>query len=216
MLRVRPTAGYSGCNFIAVGGIGEFFEWNQKENWEAARKALHEYPAPGYYRFEFSERKNNDQPFHTLIPSFVLQKILDATNDFPLRTEGGQAINHGNYGNSKACVDSVFKTALKRSGINVSGHLSPHDFRDVFRTEATIQGVDFEAREFALGHGIDTRGYDKCYGDLHWLWGELEKIYKRNAVQSENKELREAFAELKKRVDAWEPAVRLRGLTDGS
>jgi hypothetical protein len=77
-------------------------------------------------------------------------------------------------------VDSAFKTALKRSRIPVNGHLSPHDLHDVFRTEATIQGVDYDAREFAIGHTVDPRGYDKCYSDLTWLWKELSKIYQTN------------------------------------
>jgi hypothetical protein len=183
-------------------GIGEFFEWNRRENWEVARKALQEYPTPEYYRFEFSERKSNDQPFHTLIPGFVLHEILDATSSFPPKTEGGKPVNHENYGNSKACVDSAFKTALKRSGIKVSGHLSPHDLRDVFRTEATIQDFDYDAREFAIGHTVDPRGYDKCYSALGWLWKELSRIYKRQnveelkAVARENEELRERVKKL--------------------
>ena len=82
-------------------GIGEFFEWNRLENWEAARKALQAYPVPEYYRFEFQGRKSNDQPFHTLIPSFVLQEIFDSTSDFPLRTSGGQVLNQENYHNAK-------------------------------------------------------------------------------------------------------------------
>ena len=104
-------------------------------------------------------------------------------------------------------VDSAFKTALKRSRINENGHLSPHDLRDVFRTEATIQGVDYDAREFAIGHTVDPRGYDKCYSDLNWLWKELTKIYKRQSTEElkgmaqENRDLQERINRLEGRFE---------------
>jgi hypothetical protein len=177
-------------------GIGEFFEWNRAENWEAARITLQAYPPPEYYRFEFEGRKSNDQPFHTLIPTFALTEIFDSKTQFPLRTAGSHELNLANYHNSKVSVDAAFKTALKRARINPAGHLSPHDLRDVFRTQATIQGVDYDAREFSLGYTIDPRGYDKCYANLPWLWRELSKIYKQPSTEGiknmakENEELR--------------------------
>jgi integrase len=122
-------------------GIGEFFEWNRPENWKDAQHALEAYPRPEYYRFEFMERKSNDQPFHTLIPVQVLDDILSSAAVFPLTPKGGHPLDHAHYHNSKVVVDSAFRTALKRSGLTITGHLSPHDLRDVFRTEATIKGA---------------------------------------------------------------------------
>jgi hypothetical protein len=177
-------------------GIGEFFEWNRAENWESAKLAIHAYPPPEYHLFQFEGRKSNDQPFHSLIPTFALNEIFEAKPSFPLRTAGGQELDLAHYHNSKVSVDSAFRTALKRARINLTGHLSPHDLRDVFRTQATIQGVDYDAREFSLGHTIDPRGYDKCYANLPWLWGELSKIYKQPSPErirnmaKENEELR--------------------------
>lgn len=95
----------------------------------------------------------------------------------------------------------IFRTALRRSGLNFNGHLSPHDFRDVFRTEATIKGADYDAREFALGHQIDPRGYDKCYADLPWLWKEISKIYAKAPTESTHK--------LEEKVTQLELAVRM-------
>ena len=196
-------------------GIGEFFEWNQTRNWEMAKKAIGAYPPPEYFRFEFDGRKSNDQPFHTLIPTFALSEVLEATSDFPLRTRGGQPINHENYHSAKVSVDSAFKTALQRSHINPNGHLSPHDFRDVFRTEGTIKGVDFDAREFAIGHTIDPRGYDKCYNDLTWLWKELSKIYKHETFHNDPQAatLREELEQLKLAVRTLQDASGLKVVT---
>ena len=158
-------------------GVGEFYEWNRPENWEQGKIAIHAYPPPEYYPFEFSRRKSNDQPFYTLIPAFLLNEIYTSDVQFPLCSRRGQPLGQEHYHTSQVNVSSAFKTALQRSGITANGHLSPHDFRDVFRTETTIKGVDYDAREFALGHTIDPRGYDKCYSDLAWLWKELSKLY---------------------------------------
>jgi integrase len=190
-------------------GIGEFFEWNRQENWDAARKLLQQFPRPEYYQFEFPGRKTNDQPFYSLIPTLALDEIYASEAPLPLATRL-HPLDHAHYLASKNAVDSAFKTALQRSGIAVNGHLSPHDLRDTFRTEATIRGVDYDAREFALGHTVDPRGYDKCYSDLGWLWKELSKLYipaapKLEAINKENQELRNALTEVTKEV------ARLRG-----
>jgi len=152
------------------------------------------------------ERKSNDQPFHTLIPVQVLEDVLTSAAVFPLIPKGGHPLDHAHYHNSKVVVDSAFRTALKRSGLTITGHLSPHDLRDVFRTEATIKGADYDAREFAFGHQIDPRGYDKCYNDFNWLWKELSKIYKQQTPQlgtltQENEQLRGDLSKIRKDIE---------------
>ena len=82
-------------------------------------------------------------------------------------------------------------------------------------------GFDMDCAKFWCGQvgQIDRLKYDKFYRDQEYLSDQykLAEPYlniisnwqpEAKAAAKENQELRQAFAELKKRVDAWEPAVR--------
>ena len=63
-----------------------------------------------------------------------------------------------------------------------ANRLELHELRDTFKTTGTRSGAAYEAVEFALGHQLDLRGYEKCWSDEAWMWGELSKIYEKQRV----------------------------------
>lgn len=182
-------------------GIGEFFQFNSARNWESVRAWHHSDPSVEYYRIEFPGRKSNNQPFYSLIPHKVIQEIIESGVKTPFLTfDGkyeGRVLNAENYHNSEVCLNSAFKRALKRTKIKVEGRLSPHDYRDCFRTECTLRNLPYEVGEFALGHTVDQRGYMKCYGDVPWMWAELGKIYTDQPASTKDLQLEKELAELR-------------------
>jgi hypothetical protein len=56
-------------------------------------------------------------------------------------------------------------------------HVHAHEFRDLFKSLCTLNGVNPLASEFFLGHGIDKLGYDKSpQYDESWFRREYLKI----------------------------------------
>jgi len=159
-------------------GIGEFFTFNTKENWETAKAYLSANSSAEYFRFNFPQRKSNPEPFYSLIPAFILREIFASGVDLPLSTRGmhGVPLNMKHYHTAQENSDAAFKTALSRAPIVVQGKPTPHDLRDTFRTRAEFVNCRPSAAEFAMGHNIDPLEYNKCFRDEAWLWGELKKI----------------------------------------
>ena len=181
-------------------GIGEFFQFNSARNWESVRAWHQTEPTAPYYRIDFPDRKSNGQPSYSLIPHNVIQEIIDSGVKTPFLTYDGKypgrVLNAENYHNSEVCLNSAFKRALKRTKIKVEGSLSPHDYRDCFKTECTLRNLPYEVGEFALHHTVDQRGYEKCYRDVPWLWSQVSRLF--DTAGPQNQQLEQELAALKK------------------
>ena len=159
-------------------GAGEFLEFNKAETWERVKQYLAKNPNAEYYKFEFSGRKTNPQPFYSLVPATVLREIFASEIPLPISTITGLPLEHSRYIGAISYLESAFNTALKRAPIPPSQiKVTLHELRDSFKTRCTLQKVPYEVAEFAMGHVLDQRGYEKCFYDLPWLWSELRKIY---------------------------------------
>jgi hypothetical protein len=56
-------------------------------------------------------------------------------------------------------------------------HIHAHEFRDLFKSLCTLNGVNPVASEFFLGHRIDKLGYDKSPEyDIDWFKREYLKV----------------------------------------
>lgn len=65
---------------------------------------------------------------------------------------------------------------IKPNGFN-RYHIHTHEFRDLFKSLCTLNGVNVIASEFFLGHVIDKLGYDKSpLYDVDFFKAEYEKI----------------------------------------
>jgi integrase len=194
-------------------GIGELFQFNSAKNWENVRAWHQADPSAPYYRIDFPGRKSNNQPFYSLIPHKVIQEILDSGVKTPFVTfDGkypGRVLDAENYHNSEVCLNSAFKRALKRTKIKVEGRLSPHDFRDCFRTECTLRNLPYEVGEFALGHTVDQRGYVQCYRDVPWLWNQISLLFGGPSEAQEVKTMREEIKELREQAEQSRLAIRM-------
>jgi integrase len=186
-------------------GIGEFLRFNGKaENWTRAKNAVID--GKDYFRFEFPNRKRNEKSWYTLIPTFVLKEIFDATNQFPLTTTRGKPLDSTNYHSSVVLLESAFKNAASRAALKFDPMPSPHEFRDTFKTHCTKCGVIPECKEFSLGHKVDPLGYEKCIEDPDFVWSEIRKAYgpttqELEGVAKENQELRESLRQMQQQVD---------------
>jgi integrase len=159
-------------------GAGEFLEFNKAETWKRVRQSLAKNPNAEYYRFNFSGRKSNDQPFYSLVPATVLREIFASEITLPISTIKGLPLDHSRYNRAIIYLESAFNTALKRAPIPPSQtKVTLHELRDCFRTRCTLWKVPYEVAEFCMGHVLDQRGYEKCFYDEPWMWAELRKIY---------------------------------------
>jgi len=65
---------------------------------------------------------------------------------------------------------------IKPNGLN-RYHIHAHEFRDLFKSLCTLNGVASVASEFFLGHSIDKLGYDKSpQYDEEWFKREYRKV----------------------------------------
>jgi integrase len=166
------------------GGIGEFLKFNANaENWDRAKTAVVE--GKEYFRFEFANRKRNEKPWYTLIPTFVLKEIFEANSKFPLTTSRGKPLDSRNYHSAVVLLESAFKNAANRAALKLDPMPSPHEFRDTFRTHCTKQGVIPEVKEFSLGHKVDALGYEKCIEDPRTEWSREDDDHKHAHYSSQ-------------------------------
>jgi hypothetical protein len=161
-------------------GDQQFLQFNTKENWETIKAELASKPEAKRYRHEFQSRKTNPQPWHTLIPTKQLREILHSKVPLPFRTPRGAHLDMGNYKSSRMALATAFREAVDRTNIPNKERILLHELRDTFKSTGTTSGTAYEATEFALGHTLDPRGYEKCWSDEDWMWGELAKIYEKN------------------------------------
>lgn len=161
-------------------GDQQFLQFNTKESWETIKGKLASKPEASRYRHEFSSRKTNPQPWSSLIPTKQLREILDSKVPLPFRTWRGARLDMTNYKSSRMALATAFREAVNRTNIPNKERIVLHEFRDTFKTTGTISGTAYEAAEFALGHTVDPRGYEKCWSDEEWMWGELSKIFDKN------------------------------------
>jgi len=184
-------------------GIAEFLQFNANaQNWEQAQNRISD--GVDFFRFEFPGRKPNGKPFYTLIPTFVLKEILEANSKFPLTTTRGKPLDLTNYHSSVVLIESAFRNAITRAALKLDPPPSPHEFQLTFKTHCTRSGVDREVSEFAIGHKLDPRGYEKCQEDMDFVWSELKKAFGPAApdrrlleLEKENQRLQAQIDELK-------------------
>jgi hypothetical protein len=163
-------------------GDQQFLQFNTKESWDTIKGELASKPEASRYRHEFSSRKTNPQPWHTLIPTKQLREILDSKVPLPFRTVRAARLDMTNYKSSRMALDTAFREAVNRTNIPNKERIVLHELRDTFKSTGTTSGTAYEATEFALGHTVDPRGYEKCWSDEEWMWGELSKIYDKNEL----------------------------------
>jgi hypothetical protein len=163
-------------------GDQQFLQFNTNENWKTIKGMLASKPEASRYRHEFSSRKTNPQPWSTLIPTNQLREIVDSKVPLPFRTWRGASLDMTNYKSSRMALATAFREAVNRTNIPNKDRIRLHEFRDTFKTTGTTSGTAYEATEFALGHTVDPRGYEKCWSDEDWMWNELSKIYGKNEL----------------------------------
>ena len=77
-------------------------------------------------------------------------------------------------------IGNMITKIAKRSGLikpNGLGSYHAHEFRDLFKSLYTLNGVNSVASEFFLGHRIDKLGYDKSPEyDVEWFRREYMKV----------------------------------------
>jgi hypothetical protein len=79
-------------------------------------------------------------------------------------------------------VGNMITKVAKRTGLVKPSdldryHVHAHEFRDVFKSLCTLNGVNPIASEFFLGHSIDKLGYDKSPEyDVEWFRREYRKV----------------------------------------
>jgi len=160
-------------------GITEFLKFNTKETWDLARKYFEKNPNAPYFRFNFAGRKSNENEFYACVPRTFVQEIaslLSVPIEIKSKRNPHQVLDLSCYSVAKRCLESAWRTALKRAPVLVQGEPTPHELRDTFRTRATFVNAAREAAEFVMGHTIDPLYYDKCFHNEAWVWGEINKI----------------------------------------
>lgn len=159
-------------------GVQQFLLANTVEGWGSIRIFLAKNTEACYYRQDLESRKASPQPFYSLVPTKLLQNILQTKTPLPFVTKRGAQLGMGNYKSSRIALDSAWKEALRRTP-TPRGQVKLHELRDTFKTSGTRSGAAYEAVEFALGHELDPRGYEKCWSDESWMWSEISKIYEK-------------------------------------
>lgn len=160
-------------------GVQQFLLTNTPECWNSIRTFLAKNPEASYYRQDLESRKASPQPFYSLIPGKLLREISQSTTPLPFVTRRGAQLSMENYKSSRIALDSAWKEALTRAGRE---RFKLHELRDTFKTAGTRSGAAYETTEFALGHQLDPRGYEKCWSDEPWMWSEISKIYDKYDV----------------------------------
>jgi len=99
--------------------------------------------------------------------------------------------------------DMLRKVAKKIGLITPNGlnryHIHMHEFRDLFKSLCTLNGVNQVASEFFLGHTIDKLGYDKSpQYDEKWFRQEYMKVEPMLNVLSNPEGRRKTEEEIKK------------------
>jgi hypothetical protein len=99
--------------------------------------------------------------------------------------------------------DMLRKVAKKIGLISPNGlnryHIHTHEFRDLFKSLCTLNGVNQVASEFFLGHTIDKLGYDKSpQYDKEWFRQEYMKVEPMLNVLSNPEGRRKTEEDIKK------------------
>jgi integrase len=116
-------------------------------------------------KVEFARRKNNPQPYYIFLPSVIFSNVKALKN--PFITAKGQSI-HG-YD-----IRQTFKRSQKRAG--VTKRITPHNFRDLWRTLASKSDMKSDVAEFLMGHQIDKLGYNQIYQEDSFVKNEWDKL----------------------------------------
>jgi hypothetical protein len=172
--------------FQSAMGLAEFNQFNT-QGWQQVVKRLGQ-PGPlriDLYREKTSKTRVNS--YYTFIGDDGKRLIKEWLNIKP-RTEVGALFAVFNK-NKKTWVplrgrligNMITKIAKRTGLIKPNGlnryHIHAHEFRDLFKSLCTLNGVNAVASEFFLGHRIDKLGYDKSPAyDVEWFKREYRKV----------------------------------------
>jgi len=166
-------------------------------------------------KIEFPARKSNANPYYTFIGKDAIDHFnlylkcrkqlveenprLKGENLTPEWQEG-QPFFISNFGN--AYSDKDYRSAIQnyKKQLGFGGRqLTPHNFRDVFKTLCSHAGVDDKISEFFIGHSLDSYGYNQLASmfpedivkEYKKVEPELNFISKGRATTKELKELQQ-------------------------
>lgn len=186
--------------FQSAMGLSEFSQFNL-EGW---RKVVDKLDPPGPLRVVLYREKTSRtrvSRYYTFIGKDGKMFIKEWLNMRPQSIEDALFVVFNK--NRKLWVpvrgpligNMITKTAKKMGLIKPNGlnryHVHAHEFRDLFKSLCTLNGVNSVASEFFLGHNIDKLGYDKSPEyDVEWFRREYSKVEPQlNLISgSENRE----------------------------
>jgi len=131
------------------------------KQWPAIQNQLKE----DVVKVEFARRKSNPQPYYVYLPSNIFSELKSKKE--PFKTGKGAPI----YGYD---IRQTFHRSQKRDG--VSKRITPHNFRDLWRTLASKSDLKQDVAEFLMGHQIDPLGYNQIYKDEAFVKNEWLKL----------------------------------------
>jgi len=105
-------------------------------------------------------------------------------------------------------IDNQVQVLKRQTGL-VNKDFTPHTLRDIFRTEASHQGVEKEIAEFFIGHALDQLGYnrlDEMYPtDFERAYAKIEPALNivsfRPSLDQESYRKQLAFDDLQRRLN---------------
>ncbi|MEM2882211.1 MAG: hypothetical protein QXU06_02465 [Candidatus Bathyarchaeia archaeon] len=186
--------------FQGAMGLAEFMEFNAV-GW---RRAIERLDEPGPLRIDLYRGKASGlevRAYYTFIGEDAKALIRDWLAIRPERGPDALFIvfdkRRGEYVpmGGRNLADAITRIAKRIGLIRRSGlgryHIHAHEFRDLFKSLCTLNGVNPVASEFFLGHRIDRMGYDKSpQYDEGWFRDEYRKVEPLLNVISNPKGLR--------------------------
>jgi integrase len=119
----------------------------------------------GVVKLDFARRKNNPQPYYIFLPSVIFSDLKNVKT--PFRTAKGAPIHDYD-------IRQTFHRSQKRAGVRK--RITPHNFRDLWRTLASKADLKPDVAEFLMGHRIDKLGYNQIYQDEPFIRKEWSKL----------------------------------------
>lgn len=138
----------------------------------------------------------NIRPFHTYLGADALEAV---DNWLKRRPRNARAIFVNQYGEplNEESIRTYWLRKLKRLGLVEPGEpggkgnrygKSPHEIRDVFRSQWEKTPAKGSVAEFMMGHQIDPLEYNKAFRDESWTLNEYLKALPWLNILSEDPE----------------------------
>jgi hypothetical protein len=167
-------------------GLAEFTQFNL-EGWQPVIDQLEQ---PGPLRIDLFRQKTSRrrvERYFTFIGEDTKQLLSEWLQMRPSCDEPALFVV---YNKNRRCwvplrgrlVGNMITKIAKRTGLIQANevhryHIHAHEFRDLFKSLCTLNGVNPVASEFFLGHRIDKLGYDKSPEyDVDWFKREYLKV----------------------------------------